>query len=506
MEKSKKTLIEKIKSHKAVSATVLVIIIVIAAIIAFRGGNGRQYVTVDRGEIVQEVSVTGKVKALKDVSLSFEKAGRITSASFDIGDKVIAGQVLATIDQSEARADLLKAQAVLQAEQVALQKLKQTAPNDYNDARADLIATTQDAYRKTDDAIRNNVDQFFRNPRSSNTFIEFAFTDGGTVYNFPLNIDLKIRINNERYALELSLIDWQESLRSIDEADNLNSYVLETESVLKQTINFLNNLSLAANSITSPSFDYDATINGYKTTIANARISVASALSLFITAKQALNNAPQLVSGGQGQFDDVLTQEAKVAQSQAAIKAAEVALLKTELRSPIDGVLSIQDARVGEIAQVNTPLINIISDNQFEIEADVSEINVGKLSVGNQVGLTFDAFAGETFAGQVLYIEPSETIVEGVVNYKTKVKIPDGITGLKNGLTANLKIKSAEVSNTIRIPQYALEKRGDVYIARISSDDGVEERIITTGLIGSNGFVEVVSGLNGGEKVLISSE
>ena len=201
-----------------------------------------------------------------------------------------------------------------------------------------------------------------------------------------------------------------------------------------------------------------------------------------------------------------MSQEAKVAQAEATVKAAEVDLLKTEIRSPIDGVLSVQNGEVGEIATVNTPIVGIISDKQFEIEADVSEVNVGKIGIGNEVSITFDAFLGQVFTGEVFSIEPSETIVDGVVNFKTKIRIPENSVGLKNGLTANLKIKSASKTDVLRIPQYALKKRDDVLIARVQTSDGVEERVVSTGLIGSNGFVEIVSGLNGGERVLISSE
>ena len=102
---------------------------------------------------------------------------------------------------------------------------------------------------KTDDAVRNNADQFFKNPRTSANYLEFSFIDGGTIYNFPIDTDLKIKINNERYALELSLNKWQAGLLSVNSAPLLDSFVAEAESVLKQANIFLNDLALAANSI-----------------------------------------------------------------------------------------------------------------------------------------------------------------------------------------------------------------------------------------------------------------
>ena len=506
MKEKIKKVTENIKRHKIISAVALMVIIAVIAGIAGRSGNGKEYVNVDSGEVVVEVAVTGKVKALRDVSLSFEKAGRIAYAPFSIGDAVSASQVLASLDKSQANADLLKARAALQVEEVALTKLKQSAPNDYNDAKANLVASIEDAYVKTDDAVRNNADQFFKNPRTSANYLEFSFIDGGTIYNFPIDTDLKIKINNERYALELSLNKWQAGLLSVNSAPLLDSFVAEAESVLKQANIFLNDLALAANSIVPSEFQYEATISGYKTTITGARSGVGGALASLIAAKQSWNAAPQIITGGQGGYDDVLSQEAKVAQAEATVKAAEVDLLKTEIRSPIDGVLSVQNGEVGEIATVNTPIVGIISDKQFEIEADVSEVNVGKIGIGNEVSITFDAFLGQVFTGEVFSIEPSETIVDGVVNFKTKIRIPENSVGLKNGLTANLKIKSASKTDVLRIPQYALKKRDDVLIARVQTSDGVEERVVSTGLIGSNGFVEIVSGLNGGERVLISSE
>ena len=64
-------------------------------------------------------------------------------------------------------------------------------------------------------------------------------------------------------------------------------------------------------------------------------------------------------------------------------------------RYPQNGVVNVQDAKVGEIVTTGKSVVSIISDGEIEIEANVSEVNIGKVVVGNQVNMTFDAFANK---------------------------------------------------------------------------------------------------------------
>jgi multidrug efflux pump subunit AcrA (membrane-fusion protein) len=140
------------------------------------------------------------------------------------------------------------------------------------------------------------------------------------------------------------------------------------------------------------------------------------------------------------------------------------------------------------------------------IEANVSEVNIGKVQVGNKVKVEFDAFPGETFEGEVAYVEPAETIVDDVVNYKVRVEVKNDNDQakkvFKSGLTSNLTIETRSVDQVVAIPAYAVfEKEGKSFVNKTVGESTVEVTV-EVGLRGSDGLIEIKSGLNPGDTVL----
>jgi HlyD family secretion protein len=205
--------------------------------------------------------------------------------------------------------------------------------------------------------------------------------------------------------------------------------------------------------------------------------------------------------------EQIKSQEARVLQYKAEEQKASSELNKLSLRSPINGVVTKQEAKLGETLTSGTLAVSVISDGSYQIEANVSEVSVGKVSIGNRVYITMDAFADKNFPGTVSYIEPAETLIDGVVNYKTIIDIDkDYFSYLKSGLTANLMIETYKKENVLVIPNYAVSKKDDKYFVNILvSKKVVEKEIgIDTGLISNDGLVEVLWGLSEGDVVVIN--
>ena len=152
-------------------------------------------------------------------------------------------------------------------------------------------------------------------------------------------------------------------------------------------------------------------------------------------------------------------------------------------------------------------MINIISDSSLEIESFVQEVDVAKISLTNPVKITFDALGEENFTGKVIYIEPAETIVDGVANFKIKVGLEKIEPRLKSGLTANLTIATITKENVLILPQFAvIENDKGTFVkkyktslpldAKVSAGDkNLEEIEIKTGIYSGDGMVEITSGL-----------
>ena len=145
------------------------------------------------------------------------------------------------------------------------------------------------------------------------------------------------------------------------------------------------------------------------------------------------------------------------------------------------------------------------------IEANVSEINIGKVAVGNKVEVEFDAYPGETFMGEITFIDPGETIVDEVVNYKIRIGLDiagdsEQANRIKSGLTAAVKIASAKKEGVLTIPLYSiLRENGKLYVNKLLDEKGTIEKVeVMTGITGSDGKTEVVSGLSEGDRVEVS--
>ncbi|MDP3764398.1 MAG: efflux RND transporter periplasmic adaptor subunit [bacterium] len=497
----------------------MVAVLVILIVIFTSGGDKNiSFVEVKRGTISQEVNVTGKTVPNSDVKLGFERSGKIAKVNVSVGDKVAANQTLATIDSSELYAQLLQAQAELESEEARYNELKKgtrseelaiyetelnNAQTSLNDAKTNLVEKINDTYTKADNAIHNDIDIIFSNPRTANPKINFIVADP----------QLRTDVENMRLATESNLIDWKNYNSKLKISANLSQAVINSSSYLNQVKNFLDKLASAVNSSSNET---------YKTNVSLARSEISSALSILNSANQSLNStesafalaAKNLNLKKSGSTSEGLSSaEAQVKRANASVKLIQSQLNKAVLRSPIAGTVTKIDAKKGEIAQAGTPLINIISDSSLEIESFIPEVDVAKISLANTVKITFDALGEEGFLGKVIYIDPAETVVDGVANFKVKIALEKAEPRLKSGLTVNLTIQTLTKENVLILPQFAvLENDKGTFVkkykkvlplnAKVSADDkNLEEVEIKTGIYSGDGNVEIISGLNAGDAV-----
>ena len=493
---------------KSKPKTIVLVLLAIGLLIYFlRGGNSSmETVVVVKGDIVQQVSVTGKTVAVQDANIGFDRAGRVSRSLVEVGSRVRAGDTLVVLENADLSARVAEARANLSQEQIKLAQARQSGQSSYDDARANMISKIRDAYVKTDDAVRNNIDQFFSQPRGSSANIGFSFIDGSTQYSYPLDQNLKSAVNTKRIAVEKMLVEWEASLSQLNSSTtNLPEAVRTTEQNLSMAKGFLDDVAFLANSIKIDEFRYEATITNYKSIVSSARSDVSLAITNIIAAREKLTSAPQKVTTvGVADFDTVLSQEARVEQFVAALASTQAEFAKSIITSPIDGIVTVQDAKVGETVTTGTRIISIISYKSLEIEANVSEVNISKVSIGNTVSIQFDAFAGQAFTGKVTYIEPAETIIDNVVNYKIIVSIDSEIPNIKSGLTANLTIKTEEKLDVLKIPLYAVTRTSEKATVQKVEGENTESQTVevTLGLSGNDGGVEILSGLNVGDTIM----
>ena len=478
-------------------------------------------IAVERGNVTQEVSVTGKTKPAKAVDLAFETSGKVKRINAEVGDKISANQILVELDSSELYAQLNQSLADVDTQKANLDNLKKgakpeeveyyetklaNAKTSLEDAKKNIVDKIKDAYTKSEDAIRNKVDQIFNNPRSSNPTLIFTTTSG-----------LKIDIESGRISVESVLTSWKLSVDGLLTSSDLDFYIETAKNNLSQIRSFLEKTALAVNSLTSSSDLSQTTIDTYKSAVSTARTNVNTASTNLQSAEEDLRTAESNVSLAEKELifkktgstsEQIAAQEALVKKAEAGADLIRVKISKNILRSPMDGIITKQEAKVGEIVSANAIIVSVISAGNFEIEANVPEADIAKVSMGNSAKVTLDAFGNDlVLEAKITKIDPAEIVIEGVATYKTTLQFVKENEGIKSGMTANLDILTAQKENVLVVPQRAvIAKDGDKFI-KILKDDGTTEEIkVETGLRGSDGNIEIIEGIKEGDKIITSAK
>lgn len=497
--------------------------LVVGGFLLARGGNtpAQEFITAQRKTVEQSVSVTGRVKPAESVSLAFEKSGKITSAGVSVGNRVSQGQVLVTLASGDLSADLIQAEASVRAEQAKLAELERgSRPEEIQveeikvrnaeialmDAKNNLIDKIQDAYTKSDDAVHNKIDQFFDNPRSVSPTLKFTV-------DYQLNNNITERRKNAEYLLQ----SWNQLVFSL----SVNSVGTNDVGPAKQNTSEIRSLielsATAINSLTVSNSLSQTTLDAWKADVLTARTNINTALNNLTAAEEKLRSADSALQLARQQLDlkmsgsdpqQIEAQRAQVERAQANANNIRAQLSKNVIVAPIAGVITKQDAKVGEIASPNINLVSLISDSQYEIEANVPEADIAKVKVGDMAKTTLDAYGNDVeFDARVVSIDPAETIVEGVATYKITLQFANKDEKIKSGMTANVDVGTEKKENVIAIPQRSVVSKDGKKIVRVlKGENTIEEVEVTTGLRGSDGSIEITSGLSEGDKIVLFSE
>jgi cobalt-zinc-cadmium efflux system membrane fusion protein len=170
------------------------------------------------------------------------------------------------------------------------------------------------------------------------------------------------------------------------------------------------------------------------------------------------------------------------------------------LNAPIDGVVVERNATVGASVGTDANLFKIIDLSQVWIDANVFEKDLQRVRPGQEVRLTVPAFPQSTFTGRVIFVDNVVDPETRTVKVRTEVANPDG--RLKPDMFANVQIVTNVNRAAISIPQAAVLNDEGKTIVFVAEGSGYTKRQVQAG-IQNNDRVEIVDGLNAGDKVVV---
>ncbi|MDP1865733.1 MAG: efflux RND transporter periplasmic adaptor subunit [Bradyrhizobium sp.] len=147
-------------------------------------------------------------------------------------------------------------------------------------------------------------------------------------------------------------------------------------------------------------------------------------------------------------------------QRQAVLDAAQVNLEYTKIISPVDGTVVSRNVTIGQTvaASFQTPTLFLIATDltKMQVDANVSESDIGGVRQGNKATFTVDAYPRRVFEGTVSQVRQSPQTVQNVVTYDVVVSVQNSDLALKPGLTAATRILTDQRSDVLRVPNQAL--------------------------------------------------
>lgn len=157
---------------------------------------------------------------------------------------------------------------------------------------------------------------------------------------------------------------------------------------------------------------------------------------------------------------DEASAKASVAQAQGALDVARTDISKAVIKSPINGVVLTRSVEPGQTvaAQFQSPTLFTLAEDltQMELQVDVDEADVGQVKEGQDATFTVDAYPDRTFPARITQVRYGSQTVEGVVTYKTVLKVDNSSLVLRPGMTATALITVNKRDNVVLVPNGAL--------------------------------------------------
>ena len=483
-------MLEFIKKRKVISLVSLIAIIVAIVVAVKVGSNGAlETISPVEADLVRTVKIAGKVTPKQSVELGFEISGTIASINKEVGQIVRRGDTLARIDTSTISTEILKARAELTLAQANLDKLDGAGvyEAEIENAKRSLIQTIIDAYTASEDAVHNKTDKIFLDPHSSRPEIIYAFSS---------NYNLRDSIIKNRVTMDEKLDDWKSLIAKL----SLSTYTDASLSLSKKHLSdisaYITLVVQAVNIFEDSSSLSQTTIDEFKSDALSARNNLNSASQDLITAEDKLR----------GLLLEIPAQAARVEAARASLLNFQTQLSKSFLISPIDGVVSKQDAKIGQVVSSGAKIVSVISD-ELEIEAFIPEILISGVQVGNPASVTLDAYGDtEIFETKIIHIDPAETIRDGVSTYKVRLAFSKQDDRARSGMTADITIETFRKRGARLIPERAVYREDGETFVYILEDNGNQEKVmVEIGERDSMGNVELISGLTEDSKIVVNS-
>lgn len=240
-----------------------------------------------------------------------------------------------------------------------------------------------------------------------------------------------------------------------------------------------------------PLFSIEATVLDAE--LNEARANVQQSQAAYTRAQELIKT--KLVSA-----TDYDTARANYNVAEARLNSAQARLDKTVIRAPFDGYVGLRRINVGDYATVGQELINVVRLDPLRVDFSVPETLLASIRPGQPIMVTVGAFPGEEFTGEISAIDPQIDVVGHSLSVRGR--LPNADLKLRPGLFARVAVSLAVKADALMVPEGAIWPIGQQKTVYVIEEGIAKRRNITLG-VRKPGLVEVLSGLEAGDEIVV---
>ncbi|PIR37974.1 MAG: hypothetical protein COV34_02710 [Candidatus Zambryskibacteria bacterium CG10_big_fil_rev_8_21_14_0_10_42_12] len=388
-----------------------------------------------------ELAVTGTVESQSEADIRAEASGQVVSVRKNLGDRVVAGEIIAEIENNFERAQVAQAQASVDAAVAARQESSSltdirldNATHALEQERVSAYNTVQQAYTLAENAVYGKADQFFTAPRTSAPRLNIS----------SYGID---DLEERRAEIGDSFIVWKKMVEVLSPNTSIDTSLSDAEARLRFISSFMRDLAeiVTRQGSSTEVSDILSARTSIDTALANVSSGRESLRSAETTYRLAVEDDAQAAGSG-----NLSTRDAAVRQAEAGRALAVASLEKKIIRAPLSGTINSLSIDVGDVVAPNQPVAVVANNNALLIKTYITEQEKAFISVGNTVRIS------DEFSGVVTRIAPALDPVTRKI--EVIIGVSDSQADLVNGQSVRVSIartgdvEDVNVREGVRIP------------------------------------------------------
>lgn len=232
----------------------------------------------------------------------------------------------------------------------------------------------------------------------------------------------------------------------------------------------------------------------------STRAALDEATKSLDIARAQVRNAELQVSTSRPGGSDYVMVETQLNQARASLATARSRLSYTVITAPRDGTLISRDVERGNIVQPSNVLMKLSPTGDTQLVVQIDEKNLGLIAIGQKAIASADAFPKETFAAEVVYINPGIDLQRASV--EVKLRMPEPPAYLRQDMTVSVDIEVAERPSALVVPAASLRGMtgGKPWVMKVDNGHATRQPV-KVGLV-SVGNAEILDGLKEGDFVV----